>query len=175
MDDMSVSPYPDLPSVADVADDIAGVVERFTHGETHAFAFGDGGVPEAVIASYDQYDDLRGEDTLGRYQTVVAPEVLVRQLPEMVEAIRRGAFGAPVLVGSDAEPVLVVMSTQQYRALRGDDEPPPGVIDDPTVRSYDSAPTQGSTPFSLDEWAKDDPFTQQVLDEIRQERGTADG
>jgi hypothetical protein len=172
---MSVSPYPDLPSVAAVADDIAGLIERLTHGETHSFAFGDGGVPEAIIASYDQYDDLGGEETLGRYQTVVAPEVLARQLPEMVEAIRRGAFGAPVLVGSDAEPVLVVMSTQQYRALRGDDEPPPGVIDDPTVRSYDSAPTQGSTPFSLDEWAKDDPFTQQVLDEIRQERGTADG
>jgi hypothetical protein len=175
MEDMTESPYPDLPSVAAVADDIAGVVERFTHGDTHAFAFGDGGVPEAVIASYDQYDDLRGEDTLGQYRTVVAPEVLVRQLPEMVEAIRRGAFGPPVLVGSDTEPVLVVMSTQQYRALRGDDQPPAGVVDDPTVRSYDSTPTPGSTPFSLDEWAKDDPFTQQMLDEIRQERGPADG
>jgi hypothetical protein len=175
MKGMSVSPYPDLPSVADVAEDLAGVVERFTRGETHPFAFGDSGVPEGVIASYDQYDDLRGEDIIGRYQTVVAPEVLVRQLPEMVEAIRRGAFGPPVLVGSGAEPVLVLMSTQQYRALRGDDEPPPGVIDDPTVRSYDSMPTHGSTPFSVDEWAKDDPFTQQMLDEIRQERGTADG
>lgn len=172
---MSESPYPDLPSVAAVADDIAGVVERFTHDETHAFAFGDGGVPEAVIASYDQYDDLRGDDVLGKYRTVVAPEVLVRQLPEMVEAIRRGTFGPPVLVGTEAEPVLVVMSTQQYRALRGHDEPPPGVIDDPTVRSYDSAPMPGSKPFSVDEWAKDDPFTQQMLDEIRQERGTGDG
>lgn len=169
-----MSPYSELPSVADVAGDIAGVVERLTHGETHAFAFGDAGVPEAVIASYDQYDDLRGEDTIGRYRIVVAPEVLGRQLPEMVEAIRRGAFGPPVLVGSDAEPVLVVMSTQQYRTLRGDDEPPPGVIDDPTVRSYDTAPTPGSKPFSVDEWAKDDPFTQQMLDEIRRERGPAD-
>ena len=168
---MSVSPYADLPSVADVAGDIAGVIGRFTRGETHAFAFGDGGVPEAVIASYDQYDDLGGEETLGKYRTVVAPEVLGRQLPEMVEAIRRGTFGPPVLVGTDAEPVLVVMSTQQYRDMRGDDEPPPGVIDDPTVRTYDSKPTPGSTPFSLDEWAKDDPFTQQMLDEIRQERG----
>ncbi len=168
---MSVSPHSDLPSVADVAGDIAGVVERFTHGETHAFAFGDGGVPEAVIASYDQYDELGGEEALGKYRTVVAPEVLGRQLPEMVEAIRRATFGPPVLVGTEPEPVLVVMSTQQYRTLRGDDEPPPGVIDDPTVRTYDSSPTPGSTPFSLDEYAKDDPFTQQMLDEIRQERG----
>lgn len=172
---MSVSPYSGLPSVADVAGDIAGVVERFRHGATHAFAFGDGGVPEAVLTSYDQYDDLGGEDTLGKYRVVVAPQVLGRQLPEMVEAIRRGTFGPPVLVGTDAEPVLVVMSPQQYRAMRGDDEPPPGTIDDPTVRSYDSAPTPGSTPFSVDEWAKDDPFTQQMLEEIRQERGTADG
>ncbi|MBP2350036.1 hypothetical protein JOF29_001119 [Kribbella aluminosa] len=171
---MCASSYPDLRSVADVAADIAGVVQRMTHGETHAFAFGDGGVPEAVIASYDQYDDLSGDETFGKYRDVVAPEVLVRQLPEMVEAIRRGTFGPPVLVGSGAEPVLVVMSTQQYRTLRGDDEPPPGVLDDPTVRSYASAPTPGSKPFSLDEWAKDDPFTQQMLDEIRQERGPAD-
>ncbi|MGW7681706.1 hypothetical protein ACWGID_13250 [Kribbella sp. NPDC054772] len=169
---MSTSPYPDLPSVADVAAGIAGVVERFAEGETHAFAFGDSGVPEAVIASYDQYDDLRGDDTLGKFRTVVAPDVLVRQLPEMVEAMRRGTFGPPVLVGSAAEPLLVVLSTQQYRTLRGDDEPPPGVIDDPTVRSYDSAPMPGSTPFSVDEWAKDDPFTQQMLEEIRQERAT---
>ncbi|MGC4940793.1 hypothetical protein [Kribbella sp. DT2] len=172
---MSESPYPDLPSVAAVAADIAGVLERFTRGESHAFAFGDGGVPEAVITSYDQYDDLSGEETVGSYETVVAPEVLVRQLPEMVEAIRRGTFGPPVLVGGKTDPVLVVLSTQQYRALRGDDEPPPGVIDDPTVRTYDSVPTQGSTPFSVDEWAKDDPFTQQMLEEIRQERGPADG
>ena len=93
---MSESPDSDLPSVAAVAADIAGVIGRFTHGETHAFAFGDGGVPEAVIASYDQYDDLGGDDTLGKYRTVVAPEVLGRQLPEMVEAIRRGTFGPPV-------------------------------------------------------------------------------
>ena len=166
-----MSPYADLPSVADVAGDIDGVIGRFTHGQTHAFAFGDAGVPEAVIASYDQYDDLGGDETLGRYRTVVAPEVLGRQLPEMVEAIRRGTFGPPVLVGTGPDPVLVVMSTQQYRTMRGDDEPPAGVIDDPTVRTYDSTPTPGSKPFSLDEWAKDDPFTQQMLDEIRQERG----
>lgn len=172
---MSVSPYAEMPSVADVAGDVAGVVERFAQGETHAFAFGDGGIPEAVVASYDQYDDLRGEDTLGKPETVVASDVLGRDLPEIVEAIRRGTFGLPVLVGRDGEPVLVVMSTQQYRVLRGDDEPPAGVVDDPTVRSYNSTPAPGSKPFSLDGWAKDDPFTQQMLDEIRQERGSADG
>ena len=151
------------------------MVERFLRGETHAFAFGDGGVPEAVVVSFDQYDELRGAEVLGRYESLVVPEVLGQQLPEMVEAIRRGTFGPPVVVGGDGDPVLVVMSTQQYRVLRGDNEPPAGVIDDPTVRSYDSAPTPGSKPFSLDEWAKDDPFTQQLLDEIRQERGPADG
>jgi hypothetical protein len=61
--DMSASPYADVPSVAAVAGDIAGAVERFVQGETHSFAFSDGGVPEAVVASYDQYDDLRGEET----------------------------------------------------------------------------------------------------------------
>ncbi|MGZ0151272.1 hypothetical protein ACXJJ3_29740 [Kribbella sp. WER1] len=167
---MSTSPYPDLPSVAEVAADITGVIQRMTH----AFAFGDGGVPEAVIASYDQYDDLRGEDTLGKYREVVAPEVLFRQLPAMVEAMRQGTFGPPVLVGTAAEPVLVVMSTQQYRMMRGDDEPSPGVIDDPTVRSYGSFPAPGSKPFSLDEWAKEDPFTQQMLDEMRRERSATD-
>jgi hypothetical protein len=167
---MSESAYPDLLSVADVAGDISGVVERMRHGQSHSFAFGDGGVPEAVIASYDQYDDLRGGGTLGRYWEVVAPEVLARQLPEMVEAIRRGTFGPPVLVGAGGDPVLVVMSTRQYREMRGDDEPAPGVLDDPTARTYDSSPTPGSKPFDLDEWAKDDPFTQQMLDEIRQER-----
>ncbi|GAB3812140.1 hypothetical protein [Kribbella italica] len=172
---MSVSPYAELPSVADIAGDVAGVVARFVGGETHAFAFGDGGVPEAVVASFDQYDELRGAEVFGSHQHVVGPDILSRQLPEMVEAIRRGTFGPPVLVGDQAEPVLVVMSAQQYRTLRGDDEPPPGVIDDPTIRTYDSAPTPGSKPFSVDEWAKDDPFTQQMLDEIRQERGTADG
>ncbi|MFD7160174.1 AAA family ATPase [Kribbella sp. NPDC059898] len=157
---------PELRSVAEVAADIAGVVRRMTNGETHAFAFGDGGVPEAVIASYGQYDDLDGDETLGRRPGVVAPDVLGRQLPELVEAIRRGTFGQPMLVGI-GDPVLVVMSTQQYRTLRGDDEPPAGVVDDPTVRSYDSMPTPGSKPFSLQEWARDDPFTQQMLAEIR--------
>ncbi|NUR97111.1 MAG: hypothetical protein HOV67_17870 [Kribbellaceae bacterium] len=144
-------------------------MERFARGETHAFAFGDGGVPEAVVAGYDQYDDLGGDGTLGRSGTVLAPEVLARRLADMVEAMRRGDFGPPVLVGTVDEPVLVVMSTQQYRALRGDDEPPAGVIDDPTVRTYDSMPTPGSKAFSLDEWAEDDAFTRQVLDEIRRE------
>lgn len=171
---MSASEYSRVPSVDEVAGDIGGVVDRFRRGEIQSFAFGDGGVPEAVVAGYDQYEDLGGEETLGRFENVVAPEVLVAQLAQMVEAIRRGTFGPPVLVGPGSEPVVVVMSTQQYRAMRGDDEPPPGVIDDPTVRSYDSSPTPGSKPFSLDEWAKDDPFTQQILDEIQQERGPAD-
>lgn len=168
------APYPDLPSVEDIARDLPAIVDRFARGETHAFAFGDNGVPEAVIASYDQFDDLAGEDTLGHYPTVLAPDAVARQLPEMVEAIRRGTFGSPVLGGTGPTPSVVVMSTQQYRAMRGDDEPPEGVLDDPTVRVYDSKPTPGSKPFSLDEWAKDDAFAQQMLAEMRAERDEND-
>jgi hypothetical protein len=166
--------HPRLPAVAEIARDLPDIVDRFASGETHAFAFGDGGVPEAVIASYDQYDDLGGDAIFGRNSTVLAAEAVARQLPETVEAIRRGRFGPPVLVGTGSEPTLVLMSTRQYRTMRGDDEPPAGVPDDPTDRAYDSTPTPGSRPFSVDEWAKDDPFTQQMLAEMREER-RADG
>jgi hypothetical protein len=169
------SPFPNLPSVEDVVHDLAAIVDRFARGESHAFAFGDNGVPEAVIASYDQFSDLAGDATLGHYQTVLAPSAIARQLPEMVEAIRRGSFGPPVLWGAGPVPSLVLMSTQQYRTMRGDDEPPTGVLDDPTVRQYDSMPTPGSKPFTVEEWAKDDPFTQQMLAELREERRTGDG
>ena len=165
---------PAVPSVADIARDAAVVAERFRSGQSHAFAFGDGGVPEAVITSYDQYDDLGGEEKLGRYSAVLTPHDVGRQLTEMVEAMRRGTFGAPVLWGGGSEPELVVMSTRQYRTLRGDDEPPPGVVDDPTVRSYPTEPAPGSRPFSLDEWAKDDPFTQEILADIRREERESD-
>jgi hypothetical protein len=74
------------------------IVDGFKNGRTHAFSFGDG-VPEAVIVSHDQYDDLGGEEKLGRYPSVLTPETVGRQLPEMVEAIRRGTFGPPVLCG----------------------------------------------------------------------------
>jgi hypothetical protein len=107
---------------------------------------------------------------------VLTPEALAHQLPQMMEAIRRGSLGPPVAWGRDARPQLVLMSTRQYRTLRGDDEPPPGVPDDPTRRVYDTQPLPGSRPFDLDEWAKEDPFTQGILAEIREEEDRrADG
>jgi hypothetical protein len=53
------SAFSDPPTVADIAGRIGEVVDRFVSGQTHPFSFGDG-VPEAVIASFDQYDDLGG-------------------------------------------------------------------------------------------------------------------
>ena len=50
-------------------------------------------------------------------------------------------------------------------------QPPSGVVDDPTRRTYATEPLPDSKPFSLDEWAEGDPFTQQILDEIRSEEG----
>jgi hypothetical protein len=55
------------------------------------------------------------------------------------------AAGSPVVWG---EPEAVVLSTMQYRQLRGDDEPPPGVVDDQTKRTYATEPLPDSRPFS---------------------------
>jgi hypothetical protein len=73
--------------------------------------------------------------------------------------------------GEEGEPEAVILSTAQYRQLRGDDEPPAGVVDDPTQRTYTTEPQPDSVPFSLDQWSEGDPFTQQILDEIRAEEG----
>jgi hypothetical protein len=90
-------------------------------------------------------------------------------LPRVVEAARDGS-GSPVVWGEDGEPEAVVMSTTQYRDLRGDDHPPAGVVDDPTVRVYATEPLPGSRPLDLDELAADDPLTRELLDEIRAEK-----
>lgn len=156
-------------SVAEVAADLDGLLARFRSGRTFPFSFGDGS-PEAVLLTYDQFEDLDGESKFERFDKVLAPQAVAAELVRMVEAIRSGSF-APVAFGDDGEPEAVVMSVAQYRELRGDDEPPPGVPDDPTQRTYVSEPLPSSRPFSLDEWAKDDPFTQQILDEIRAEEG----
>ena len=72
--------------------------------------------------------------------------------------------------GADGEPEAVVMSTAQYRDLRGDDHPPAGVVDDPTVRTYATEPLPSSRPLDLDKWAaRMGPETQEVLEELRRE------
>jgi hypothetical protein len=156
-----------MASVAQMAGELVGVLERFRGGRTRAFSFGDGG-PEAVMLTYDEFEDLGGEHKFAVGDEVVGPGELAGGLGAIVEAVRRGD-GVPVVWGEDGEPEAVVMSTAQYRELRGDDQPPAGVVDDPTVRVYATEPLPGSRPLDLDEWAAGDPFTQELLAEIRAE------
>ncbi|WP_432881274.1 hypothetical protein ACQPYH_37025 [Kribbella sp. CA-245084] len=118
-----------------------------------AFSFGDGGVPEAVLLTYDQFKDLGGESKFERRPGVVAAEAVGAELVEMVAAIRAGEF-APVVWGDGEEPEAVILSTSQYRQLRGDDEPQPGTIDDPTRRVYATEPLPTSRAMTLDELAE---------------------
>jgi hypothetical protein len=62
------------------------------------------------------------------------------------------------------------MSPQQYRQLRGDDEPPTGQIDDPTVRSYDTQPLPTSRAMTVEEFAEWlGPEAVKDLEEIKRE------
>jgi hypothetical protein len=132
-----------------------------------AFSFGDGGVPEAVLLTYDQFEDLGGESKFERRAGVVSAEVVGAELAEMVAAIRAGAF-VPVVWGDAGEPEAVIMSTSQYRQLRGDDEPPPGTIDDPTRRVYATEPLPTSRAMTLDEIAEMmGPESVKDLEELR--------
>ncbi|MFC6162787.1 hypothetical protein [Kribbella jiaozuonensis] len=162
-----------IRSVDDVRRDVVGVLARFRRGRTMPFSFGDGGVPEAVLLTYDQFEDLGGESKFERRPGVVAAQTVADELASMVSAIRAGSF-APVVWGDDGEPEAVIMSTSQYRQLRGDDEPPPGTIDDPTHRVYASEPLPTSRPMTLDEFAEMmGPETQRILEELRQEDDTS--
>ncbi|MGW6279925.1 hypothetical protein [Kribbella sp. NPDC055071] len=159
-----------IRSVEDVRRDVAGVLSRFRCGRTMAFSFGDAGVAEAVLLTYDQFEELGGELKFERRPEVVATETVAAELVSMVGAIRDEAF-APVVWGDGGEPEAVIMSTSQYRQLRGDDEPPLGTIDDPTRRVYASEPLPTSRAMTVDEIAEMmGPHSQQVLEEIRQER-----
>ena len=157
-----------MPSVDDLRAELGSVLARFRGGRTRAFSFGDG-APEAVVLTYDEFEDLGGEAKFEGLGEVVAPEVLAGRLRGLVEAARAGG-GVPVVWGEGGEPEAVVMSTGQYRDLRGDDQPPPGVVDDPTVRVYASEPLPGSRPLDLDEWAAGmGTETQEILEELRRE------
>jgi hypothetical protein len=62
------------------------------------------------------------------------------------------------------------MSPQQYRQLRGDDEPPAGQIDDPTVRTYDTQPLATSRAMTVEEFAEWlGPEAVKDLEEIKRE------
>ena len=160
----------DLPSVADVRADLSAILTRFRAGQTRAFSFGVG-VPEAVVLTYDEFEDLGGESKFVVGPEVLEPGQLAGELAAVVAAARAGD-GAPVVWGESGVPEAVVLSVAQYRHLRGDDEPPAGVVDDPTVRTYTTQPLPDSRPMDLDEWAaRMGPDTQQILEEIRREDG----
>lgn len=140
-----------LLSVSDVSADLSGVLDRFRTGRTRAFSFG-AGVPEAVVLTYDEFEDLGGETRFVVGPEVLAPAALADQLAAVVDAARTGG-GQPVVFGESGQREAVVLSVAQYRELRGDDEPPAGVADDPTVRTYATEPLPSSRPFTVDEIA----------------------
>ncbi|HZX07155.1 hypothetical protein [Kribbella sp.] len=156
------------PSVDQMRAELAEVLGRFRSGRTRAFSFGDG-IPEVVVLTYDEFEDLGGESKFAVPDQVAGVAEVARRLQDFVESARSGT-GAPVVWGAEGEPEAVLLSTAQYRDLRGDDHPPAGVIDDPTVRVYDTEPLPDSRPLDLDELAADDPLTRELLDEIRAEK-----
>lgn len=155
-----------LPSVTDVRAGLPAILQRFRAGNTRAFSFGDT-EPEAVVLTYDEFEDLGGETTFAVPDEVLDPATVAERLPQLMRELRSGR---PVVWGAEGEPEAVVLSTTAYRDLRGDDQPPPGVADDPTQRTYATEPQPTSQAFDLDEWAADDPFTQDVLRDVRAER-----
>jgi hypothetical protein len=157
----------EVPTVAEIAGDLPAVLQRFRSASTFPFSFGDGR-PEAVVLTYDEFEELGGEQRIPRRPGVVSVDEVAVDLEEMVAEVRSGSF-LPVVWGDGDEPRLMIMSTAQYRDLRGDDHPPEGVDDDPTKRTYASQPLPTSRP--LDPWAADDEYTQRILDEIRAEKG----
>lgn len=138
-----------IPSVAHIAADPRAILTRFRR-KPMPFSFGDER-PEGVLLTVDQFDELDGSEMFPR-SAVLTPDELAVQLPEMIEGIRSGTF-APVTFGEDRKPEAMVMSTAQYRDLRGDDHPPEGVDDDPTKRVYNTEPLPTSKSMSLEELA----------------------
>ena len=159
-----------LPSVDDVRGDLPAVLAKFWAGRTHAFSFGDR-EPEAVMLTYDEFEDFGGERKFSFDSTVLSPTVLADRLPTLIDPSRPAT---PVVWGTDpTTPEAVVLTTSQYRHLRGDDEPPPGVPDDPTRRTYNTQPLPDSRPFDLDEIA--DLLGPEAVEELeilhREDRG----
>lgn len=70
------------------------------------------------MLTYDEFEDLGGEAKFGALGGAVEPGELATRLRGVVEAWRVGR-GAPVVWGYDGKPEAVVMSTAQYRDLRG--------------------------------------------------------
>lgn len=159
-----------LLSLERFAADLPAVLARFRAGQTRAFSVGDG-VPEAVVLTYDEFEDLGGEAKFSVGDEVVEPGALAARLPGLMAELRAGTAGATVW-GEEGEPEAVLLSTADYRKLRGDDEPPPGVVDDPTQRTYTTEPLPDSVPMTMDEIAAlMGPEAVEDLAQIRRERG----
>lgn len=160
----------EVASVAEVGADLARVLERSRSQSTFAFSFGDGR-PEAVMLTYDQFSDSDGESRFDRHPGVVPVEVVAENLEQMMVEVRAGTH-QPVVWGADGEPEAMIMSTAQYRDLRGDDHPPPGIDDDPTQRSYETEALPDSRPMSMDQIAEMmGPESVDLLQQIREEEG----
>lgn len=161
------------PAVAEIAGDLPAVVRRFRSKSTFPFSFGDGR-PEAVVLTYDEFEDLDGEQRIPRRPGVATLEDVASNLEQMIVEIRSGSF-VPVVWGDGAEPRLMIMSTSQYRDLRGDDHPPEGVDDDPTVRTYVSPPMPTSRPLDLEKWFAEHPLTDEAIEVVRKKYGKLPG
>jgi PHD/YefM family antitoxin component YafN of YafNO toxin-antitoxin module len=158
-----------LPSVATLRSDLLEVLTRFRTGSTRAFSVGDGR-PEAVVLTYEEFEDLNGETKFVVGDEVLEPGALADQLPALMESIRSGE-APPIVWGEEGEPEAVLLSTADYRKLRGDDEPPPGVVDDPTPRTYATEPLPDSVAMTMDEIAElMGPEAVEDLAQIRRER-----
>src|SRR4051794_41631462 len=66
-------------SVDDVRSELAEVLARFRVGRTRAFSFGDG-VPEAVMLTYDEFEDLGGEGKFSVADEGLEPRGLAERL-----------------------------------------------------------------------------------------------
>src|SRR4051794_41527812 len=86
-------------SVDDVRSELAEVLARFRVGRTRAFSFGDG-VPEAVMLTYDEFEDLGGEGKFSVADEVLEPRVLAERLAGGVGGVP-GRGGAPLGWGGD--------------------------------------------------------------------------
>ncbi|MEV6286652.1 hypothetical protein [Kribbella sp. NPDC051770] len=142
----------DLPSPATFRADLPDVLTRFRAGRTRAFSIGDG-VPEAVVLTHDEFEDLDGESKLQANDEPLSVDDLAAHLPAVLQSLQAHPDTA-VLWGEDGRAEAVLVSTTAYRTLRGDDQPPAGVVDDPTERTYATEPLPTSSAMSMDEIAE---------------------
>jgi hypothetical protein len=92
-----------IPSVEDIQRDPGAVLARFRDEDSFAFSFGDNGLPEAVLLTYDGYEDLGGPQKFTPADAVLTPDAIQRQLPAIISAILNGNFTQPVLWSDTAE------------------------------------------------------------------------